>query len=193
MPGQGPRRPRQNPRYQSEPNFPNRYHGNGYGPPPPMPHRIPEPVDSGSNGSPSEPWGSSTDPSSENSSIERNKADLAEQYGMNNFAGLSNSGDLGLQNGYINNNSNNNSYGRARPRLNGEGGAAYHSTAQVPQQSSLSHTSQPQIPAAPVDKNGQRKIIRLSSNQSGQSGTGKAVNAVEDKRKSWLKRRFSKA
>jgi len=87
----GPPRSRYSQRLQSEPML-NR-HGNGHGVYPT--HGYQQSRDTvntgGSNGSQSEPWTNSTDPSSENSSIERStpvtKPEIGEQYGFTGFGG----------------------------------------------------------------------------------------------------------
>ncbi|KAF2426500.1 hypothetical protein EJ08DRAFT_699964 [Tothia fuscella] len=132
----------------------------------------------GSNGSASDQWHPSTDPSSENSSIERAKGEghdgqqahrepISEEgrytYGNGNGNGNGNGG--GYHPGYMN------------------GGA----------------------PPAPPPKNApaaQRQVIKLGDGGSGSSpmplnassgNTGRAAyGGEENKRKSWLKRRFSK-
>ena len=210
MPGSGGRRPRQHPRFQSEPYIPNNRYANGGIPhQSPIAHqRIQEPIENRSNGSPSEPWGSSTEPSSENSSIERNKMDLGDQYGNNTYhqEKVRGPADMANYSNYINSN-------RTRPKLNGD----YNSALQ--QQNGpqvLQHGSQVSQNPHPgqtdylggaigggsgtraVGSNsgsgigsGQKKIIKLSSNQSSQA-VPSANTAMNDKRKSWIKRRFSK-
>ena len=228
MPGAGGRRPRQHPRFQSEPYIPHNRQANGAYPHPPPPavlqQRMPEPIENRSNGSPSEPWGSSTDPSSENSSIERNKMDMNEQFGGNAHGQTPGygSGDMASYSNLIN-------FNRTRPKMNGEHGSAVHqqgaSSPQTPQHApqhapqfssqlstQLSQTSQlggraeyleggavggggvaaGKLRAGAAGNGGQKKIIKLNPSQSSQAVP--SVNAAtNDKRKSWLKRRFSKA
>lgn len=210
MPGPGNRRPRQHPRLQSEPHIPNnRFANGGFPHQSPIPHqRIPEPIENRSNGSPSEPWGSSTEPSSENSSIERNKMDSGDQYGNNayNQEKGRGPGDMAKYSNYIN-------FNRTRPKLNGDYNSALQQQngSQVPQHGSqvsqIPHPGQADYLGGAVGGSsgiravgnnsgsgagsGQKKIIKLSSSQSSQAVP--SVNtATSDKRKSWIKRRFSK-
>ena len=213
MSGPVGRRPRQHPRFQSEPYIPNNRHVNGgyRHQSPSLQQRIPEPIENRSNGSPSEPWASSTDPSSENSSIERNKMDLSDQVGGNAYGQASRSGPGDMANYSNVTNSN-----RTRTKLNGEYGSAIQqqSAPQIPQHapqlplqmSQMSQMSQPGrseypeggavggpgVMGASSGNSGQRKIIKLSSNQASEV-VPSVSSATNDKRKSWLKRRFSKA
>ncbi|RMY74379.1 hypothetical protein D0863_03253 [Hortaea werneckii] len=139
------------------------YHNNGY-------QQSQDTMHTGvTNGSDSTgPWASGTDPSSENSSIDRNMAggngngkQPAESYGYN---GYSNGYNNGYSNGYGN--------GYASPPIAEEQGAGGHGgPVQAP-------------PPA-------RQPISLGSSAPGGS-LPSAARAEPEKKKGWLKKRFSK-
>jgi hypothetical protein len=146
----------------------------------------------GSNGSQSEPWTYSTDPSSENSSIERStpvtKPDLSEQYGFAGFGGAPQFQGPILE--YENNNEA--SYRQqngAGPSSNGGYFPQRQNGANVP----------PPVPAKLHSPNNPN-VIKLSGGYSqplGQSSGNAPTRPMTrsntgEKKKSWFKRRFSK-
>ncbi|KAF2270535.1 hypothetical protein CC78DRAFT_539055 [Lojkania enalia] len=181
----GPPRARYNQqRMQSDPGW-NRY-GNGQGVYPSQGYQQSRDtvITGGSNGSQSEPY--STDPSSENSSIERApapaKPDMGEQYGFSGFGGGPQFQGPILE-----------EYGNsAGPSGDGYFPQPYPNNTNLPppvpaktgppppiNNSNLIKLSNSQGPP-PVNDNGRPNVLtRNSTNNS-------------EKRKSWLKRRFSK-
>jgi len=173
------------PQYRPQRNGDNIYPSNGY-------HQSRDTVNTGgSNGSQSEPYGNSTDPSSENSSIERrtpsSKHDLGEQYG---FSGFQNSiaEEHDFNNGL--NYSQFSNYPPANPNPNGFPSSGYSNGnygAQAP----------PGPVAAP-----NRVPIKLGADTSQPIRESRNVGVAQSKpslqsqpsikRKSWFKRRFSK-
>jgi hypothetical protein len=117
----------------------------------------------GTNGSDSTgPWASGTDPSSENSSIDKNypppTTHTPTGYGPKGFGGIP------------------------------EEGGVYPS-------SSSSHTGYGAPPVQPSPQNAQRRPIPLGNSTTPSSGGGQLPSQMRsepEKRKSWLKRRFSK-
>ncbi|KAF1969018.1 hypothetical protein BU23DRAFT_582948 [Bimuria novae-zelandiae CBS 107.79] len=179
----GPPRTRYN-RMQSDPGW-NRYpHGNGGGNGVYPVHGYQQSHDTvntnGSNGSHSEPY--STEPSSDNSSIERAggmKPDMGEQYGFQGFGG----GPIleEYQNGME---SSSNGYAVQRPRGNPNYGAP---APPVPMKQGLP-------PPPPAHAN---KSVKLTKSNDAQTSNGENRPAPlqgqsAEKRKSWFKRRFSK-
>ena len=131
-----------------------------------------------------DPWGNSTDPSSENSSIDRvqqiSKPDLGEVYGFNGFGGapqlhapiLEERGSGAAISGQPN-------YGQSQ--ITPGAGKPYQGNRDI-------RGVPPSAP--PSDKTVRSEPIRL--------GNPRALpqdmpNVTAEKRKSWLKRRFSKA
>lgn len=172
----GPPRTRYN-RMQSDPGW-NRYsHGTGNGVYPVNGYQQSRDTvnTNGSNGSHSEPY--STEPSSENSSIERSvggmKPNLGEQYGFNGFGG----GPV-LEEYHNGMGPGGNGYAVQRPNGTLNYGAPPVPTKQGP-------------PAPPPHAN---KPIKLTkSNEAPGSDSRPPLQRQDtDKRKSWFKRRFSK-
>lgn len=145
-------------------------------------------VASASNGShATDQWGNSTDPSSENSSIDRvqtaPKPDLGEAYGFNGFGGAPQiQGPILEEHGHGAPGYGHPGYGQSQVAAGnghpyqGNGGPA------------------PPPHASPKDP-GPRVPIKLGSSSVGGSSTvgNRPPPTVDtDKRKSWLKRRFSK-
>lgn len=142
----------------------------------------------GSNGSHSEPY--STDPSSDNSSIERpgpvSKADPGEQYGFTGFGGGPQfQGPILEEFG----NSSGPAYGRPRDGSSNVNGGYF-------QQPYNGSAQPPPVPAKAGPSN-TASVIKLTGGQqqtqAPPSGNARQVaNGSPDKRKSWFKRRFSK-
>jgi hypothetical protein len=133
-----------------------------------------------SNGSNSDAAPYSTDPSSENSSIERAmpsmqpKPDLGEQYGFNGFGG----GPQPILEEYGNGPSRSNGY--------------YYQPLQDP-------SLPPPVPAKANPPANNPNVVKLSGQQGAPPTQGNRPNVLQrnstdasGKRKSWLKRRFSK-
>ena len=146
-------------------------------------------VASASNGShATDQWGNSTDPSSENSSIDRvqtaPKPDLGEAYGFNGFGGAPQiQGPILEEHGKGNPGYGHPGYGQSQVAA-GNGHPYQGNGAPAPP------------PHAPAKDSGPRIPIKLGSSAVVQSTTGAnrlPPTADTDKRKSWLKRRFSKA
>ncbi|KAL9605819.1 MAG: hypothetical protein Q9179_001005 [Wetmoreana sp. 5 TL-2023] len=139
---------------------------------------------SGNESHNTDPWGNSTDPSSENSSIDRvpqaPKLDPAETYGFNGFGGAPQfqgpiledramrSSDYGQMTGY------------SQPQQLNNGPANHNRNAVPP--------TPP--PHAPTEQNPPRVPIKLGSLPDKQKPSS---NGNPEKRKSWLKRRFSRS
>lgn len=128
-------------------------------------------VNTGYSNSSGEPWGNSTDPSSENSSIERMPAqkqpDLGEQYGFNGFGG----NPIAEEYDYNNNEYDQQNYAPAPAVGNG----AYYNQNQ----------GAPPVPSKMGDGPPQQPITAAPARRPVMNGDG-------EKRKSWFKRRFSK-
>ena len=158
----GPPRSRYN-RMQSDPAY-NRYNNaNGYNGYPTSGYQQPRDTvhTNGSNGSPNEHYAS--DPSSENSSIERappvRQPDMGEQYGFHGFGG----------DRIMEENSQDNAY-----------------FTQPPNQG---NSAPPPVPA----KVGSNQPARLTKNNSNSPPpVGGQARPSNEKRRSWFKRRFSK-
>ncbi|KAF2118460.1 hypothetical protein BDV96DRAFT_386810 [Lophiotrema nucula] len=177
----GPSRTRYN-RMSSDPGWNRRDNGHGVYPTQGYQQSRDTVNTGGSNGSNSDAAPYSTDPSSENSSIERamppmqHKADLGEQYGFNGFGG----GPQPILEEYGNG-----------PN---QGDGYYQQYQQNP-------NPPPPVPAktnAPPANN--PNVIKLSGQQGPPPSNGNRPNVLQrnstdasgGKRKSWLKRRFSK-
>lgn len=138
---------------------------------------------SGTGSHATDQWGTSTDPSSENSSIDKiqqvSKADLGEEYGFNGFGGAPQfRGPILEEHGLDAPAYGQPGYGQAQMSLSN--GYPYQGNSGRPPPPSHKETA-PRVP------------IKLG-NASGPKGEAIHVQpqAVE-KRKSWLKRRFSKS
>ena len=149
--------------------------GRPYGQPQHGYHQSYDTVNTGyTNGSDSTgPWANSTDPSSENSSIDRNMAMNKPQTPMD---GYGYNGPIMEEQGY-----------------DGYPQDGYGAPPQMPPQARYS--------GGPVQQpQGERRPIPLGNTTNGESYQGGALpsnksagaGAKQDKRKSWLKRRFSK-
>ncbi|KAF6230185.1 hypothetical protein HO133_004524 [Letharia lupina] len=145
-------------------------------------------VASASNGShATDQWGNSTDPSSENSSIDRvqtaPKPDLGEAYGFNGFGGAPQiQGPILEEHGHGAPGYGHPGYGQSQVAA-GNGHPYQGNGAPAPP------------PHAPPKDAGPRVPIKLGSSAVGMRsavGSGPPPAVDTDKRKSWLKRRFSK-
>ncbi|KAL8660965.1 MAG: hypothetical protein Q9202_006035 [Teloschistes flavicans] len=138
---------------------------------------------SGNESHNTDPWGNSTDPSSENSSIDRAqhvpKPDLAETYGLNGFGGIPQFPGPILEDHAMDDSSYRNSsvYGPSQKTLNGI--PAHNKTILPP--TPPPHAPPKQDPPRVPIKLGNLPVNDRSSSQSN-----------GEKRKSWLKRRFSR-
>lgn len=145
-------------------------------------------VASASNGShATDQWGNSTDPSSENSSIDRvqtaPKPDLGESYGFNGFGGAPQfQGPILEEHGHGTPGYGHPGYGQSQVAAGN--GYPYQGNG----------APAPPLHAPPKDA-GPRVPIKLGSSAVGGSPTvgSRPLSTIDtDKRKSWLKRRFSK-
>lgn len=148
-----------------------------------------------------EPYAHSTDPSSENSSVDRipqpGKPDLAETYGLNGFGGAPEfQGPILEELGHDAPAYGQPGYGQGRPVLQGQNSSRYPQSSigragGYPQQD---HELPP--PPPPHKQNGAppRDPVRLQSTNAQSSYESSPPERVDsgEKRKSWLKRRFSK-
>ncbi|EKG22394.1 hypothetical protein MPH_00255 [Macrophomina phaseolina MS6] len=134
-------------------------------------------VNTGFSNSSGEAWGNSTDPSSENSSIERmapgQKQDMGEQYGFNGFGG----NPIAEEYDYHNNYYDQHGYDGAPAVGNG-------------------HYDQNQAPPVPPH-NGVNGVSKMGDGPPQQPihaapAPRPVANGDGEKRKSWFKRRFSK-
>lgn len=174
----GPPRTRYN-RMQSEFGWNNRYpHGNGGNGVYPVQgyQQSRDTVNTnGSNGSHSEPY--STDPSSENSSIERaavgRQPDIGEQYGFSGFGGRPQE-DFHTGMGPVKN-----GYAVQRPN-----GTLNYGAPPVPMKQGP--------PPPPMHANKPIKLTKSNDAGGADSRTAPLQRQDTDKRKSWFKRRFSK-
>ncbi|KAI9731493.1 MAG: hypothetical protein M1834_004613 [Cirrosporium novae-zelandiae] len=121
----------------------------------------------GSHGT--EPWGNSTDPSSENSSVDRlqhvaKQPDLGEQYGFNGFGGAP----------------------QLQPQLDDYQAQSNYGDANLYRNDGTSVAPQPM----PVTAG--RQPIQLGGSGSESTRPQQEYRASDEKRKSWFKRRFSK-
>lgn len=173
----GPPRARYN-RMQADPGW-NRYpqgNGNGNGVYPVQGYQQSRDTvnTNGSNGSHSEPY--STEPSSDNSSIERAagmKPDLGEQYGFQGFG-------PGVKLDQYQNGMGPSNNGYAVQRPNG----------------TLNYGAPPPVPMKQGPPPAGNKPIKLTSSNEGPANGDGRPNVLQrqstEKRKSWFKRRFSK-
>ena len=133
-----------------------------------------------------DPWGNSTDPSSENSSIDRvpqgPKSDLAETYGFNGFGGAPQfQGPILEEHGSESPAYGQPGYGYSHPGMPG-GGIPFQGNGAAP----------PAPPPHGMQKQTASRVpIKLGG--SGPSAGSSPTTTNSEKRKSWLKRRFSKA
>ncbi|KAL8671995.1 MAG: hypothetical protein Q9168_003531 [Polycauliona sp. 1 TL-2023] len=132
---------------------------------------------SGNESHNTDPWGNSTDPSSENSSIDRiqhgPKPDPAETYGSNGFGG----GRI-LEEQGMNDRAYDETTDYGHPQKLGNG-FPVHSRNAVPPQPPPHVSTKPNMPRVPIKLGGSPMEERSPSNNT-------------EKRKSWLKRRFSR-
>ena len=146
-------------------------------------------VASASNGShATDQWGNSTDPSSENSSIDRvqtaPKPDLGEAYGFNGFGGAPQiQGPILEEHGQGAPGYGHPGYGQSQVAA-GNGHPYQGNEAPAPPPHAPSKDTEPKVPI----KLGSPAVAGASA------GASRPAPPVDtDKRKSWLKRRFSKA
>ncbi|KAL9006461.1 MAG: hypothetical protein Q9188_000769 [Gyalolechia gomerana] len=136
---------------------------------------------SGNESHNTDPWGNSTDPSSENSSIDRVQApkpDAAESYGFNGFGGapqfqgpiLEESGANSPSYGQV-------GYGQPQNSIKGSPLHPRNAGPPAPPPHGIPHQIPPRVPIKLGSSPGQDRPL---------------PNAPGEKRKSWLKRRFSK-
>ena len=136
---------------------------------------------SGSHGT--DQWGNSTDPSSENSSLDRInqviKPDLGEVYGFSGFGGAPQfQGPILEEHGHGNPAYGEPGYGQSSKGMGpASGGHPYRGSNGAPP---------PVPPHVPLKENAPRVPIRLGSS------SGNIRPDVGEKRKSWFKKRFSK-
>ncbi|KAL9604860.1 MAG: hypothetical protein Q9219_000308 [cf. Caloplaca sp. 3 TL-2023] len=136
---------------------------------------------SGNESHNTDPWGNSTDPSSENSSIDRvqaPKADPADVYGFSGFGGAPQfQGPILEENGV-----NDPSYGQV-------GYGQPNNTMNV----SPTHLRNPGPPVPPPHGVSNRTPPKVPIKLGNSLGRDRSLPSVPpEKRKSWLKRRFSK-
>lgn len=145
-----------------------------------------------SNGSASEQWHNNTDPSSDNSSIERMKAE--GQYGEYGYPTPPQREPIS-ENGHYTY-SNGGGYNPSYMSGAAAGGPVGGPNNQGAYYSQQSHGGAPQPPPkggpvqAPMNPAAPRTLIKLDN--SGNANGGRPSLGDESKRKSWLKRRFSK-
>lgn len=171
-------------RMYSEPANPNRYSQQGHPYSTPGYGQTRDTINTGgSNGSNSDQWHNSTDPSSDNSSIERMKPEGHEQYGYPTpqREAIAEDGHYTYNNG-----------GGYNPSYMGGGPAGAGASSGYPPQQYQNGPPQPppkammggpvQAPHAPQQP---RQLIKLNPAANDRP-------SPPEKRKSWLKRRFSK-
>ena len=183
-------------RYNNNNNITNAGHGvyptHGY-------HQSHDTVNTGmSNGSESTgAWANSTDPSSENSSIDRVNPPTAKQepqetYGLSGFGGAPN-----LQ-GPILEEYGSGSHGAAYPVPNMGRMPGQNVSGAVPHQQ-YHHDAPPAVPPKAGQPSGQRRLIKMNTAPESSPPPGAMApnrqaleHAPSEKRKSWFKRRFSR-
>ncbi|KAL8842423.1 MAG: hypothetical protein Q9170_000551 [Blastenia crenularia] len=136
---------------------------------------------SGNESHNTDPWGNSTDPSSENSSIDRvqaQKPDPTETYGFNGFGGAPQfQGPILEENGVNSPSYGQVGYGQPQGSMNGSPLHSRNGGLSAPPQHGASNQTSPRVP------------IKLGN----LPGKGRPLpDAPAERRKSWLKRRFSK-
>ncbi|KAL8724008.1 MAG: hypothetical protein Q9166_008186 [cf. Caloplaca sp. 2 TL-2023] len=138
---------------------------------------------SGNESHNTDPWGNSTDPSSENSSIDRvqhaPKPESAETYGFNGFGGAPQFQGPILEERGVNDRAYGQASGYGQPQGMGNG-SPIHSRTVVPP---------PPPPHASSKPNPLRVPIKLGSLPTPERPSS---NGNTEKRKSWLRRRFSR-
>ncbi|KAL8874606.1 MAG: hypothetical protein Q9174_000069 [Haloplaca sp. 1 TL-2023] len=139
---------------------------------------------SGNESHNTDPWGNSTDPSSENSSIDRvqqaPKPEAVEAYGLNGFGGAPHLQDTILEDHATGNDAYRPMAGFSQPRIPGNG-------FPVQRRDALPPTPPPHVPPKEFTT---RAPIKLGNPPV----PGETVsNGTSEKRKSWLKRRFSRS
>lgn len=138
---------------------------------------------SGNESHNTDPWGNSTDPSSENSSIDRvqqaSKPESTEMYGFNGFGGAPHFQDTILEDHATSNEAYGAMAGYGQPQKLSNGSPAQNRNALPP-------TPPPHVFPK---QNPPRVPIKLGSSPAKERTPS---NANSEKRKSWLKRRFSK-
>jgi hypothetical protein len=163
---------------QSDPGWNRHPHANGNGVYPVQQYQQSRDTvnTNGSNGSHSEPY--STDPSSENSSIERSvgamKPDMGEQYGFNGFGGTPIQEEYHQGMGPASN-----GYAVQRPN-----GTLNYRAPPVPMKQGP--------PPPPVHANKPIKLTSSNDVPNAESRPALLQRQSTEKRKSWFKRRFSK-
>ncbi len=133
-----------------------------------------------------DPWGNSTDPSSENSSIDRvpqaPKPDIGEAYGFNGFGGAPQfQGPILEEHGQGYPAYGQPGYGKQQPAT----GAGY-------QHSRIGSGPPAPPPHLPSKESAPRVPIRLGNSPNAVGTTRAPSDANSEKRKSWLKRTFSR-
>lgn len=144
---------------------------------------------SGSHGTGTDQWGNSTDPSSENSSIDKihqvPKGDTGESYGFNGFGGAPQFQGPILE-----------EHGNDGPTYGQPGYAQSHSVPRAGYGYQGNGVPPKPPPHTHARENGPRVPIELGNSPGGSSYTPEFSPAkgkdVGEKRGSWLKRRFSK-
>ena len=139
---------------------------------------------SGNESHNTDPWGNSTDPSSENSSIDRvqqaSKPEPADMYGLNGFGSGPHYQDTILEDHATGNDAYRPMAGFSQPRIQGNG-------FPIQKRDALPPTPPPHVPAK---ENPSRAPIKLGNSPA---PGGMASSGPGEKRKSWLKRRFSRS
>lgn len=141
-----------------------------------------------SSGSHSDPWANSTEPSSENSSLERFAAALRHENG--DAPGPSNLGRISIPEDRPVDGRSSNPYGHLPPRKP-TGGPAYYNAGKQTVNAALP-------PALPPSSNGtairtQQQALSATSGNAGPTPTSKLQRGNSGKRGSWFKRRFSRS
>ena len=133
-------------------------------------------------------WGNSTDPSSENSSIDRipqaPKPDVGEAYGFNGFGGAPQFQGPILE-----------EHGQGHPTYGQPGYGKQYSASgaahQYGENGFIPPAPPPHVP--PKEKSAPRVSIKLGSSPTAAGTWRSPSDANSEKRKSWLKRRFSRS
>ena len=146
-------------------------------------------VTSGTGSHGTDPWGNSTDPSSENSSIDKiqqaSKPDLAEAYGFNGFGGAPQfQGPILEEHGQGAPTYGQPGYGQSQGRPSPNRAYQGNGVPPAPPPHAVLKDSSPRVPIKLGIPSGTESYIH------GQIPGGRPD--VGEKRKSWLKRRFSK-
>ena len=141
---------------------------------------------SGNGSHATDQWGNSTDPSSENSSIDKipqaPKPDIGEAYGFNGFGGAPQFRGPILE-----------EHGQGYPAYGQPGyGQQQNATGAGYQHSGNGLGPPAPPPHLPHKETSSRVPIKLGNSPSAAGTTRATSNANSEKRKSWLKRRFSR-